>query len=329
VKTLIIGDIHGCFVELQALLDKAALSSGDKIIALGDIVDRGPESPQVLDYFRSNTGAISLMGNHERKHIRSFHNEIQPALSQIITRSQLQDRYPEAVAYMEAMPRYIELPEAILVHGGLEPGVSLAQQRESVLCGTIGSELYIQTTYGHEWYQLYMGGKPVIVGHQDYSRKGQPFIYHDQIYGLDTSCVTGGQLTGMILPDFQLVSVPSRGNLWQRVQNAYQQQEAESHMPTEVIWTASDNEALLRILTYVRQENSRISLQLQAQPGFDSLTPRQQAKEYAAMVEESPVIALLHQARKGELTIELARRILRSPVVAESILRQLDFEDPT
>jgi serine/threonine protein phosphatase 1 len=45
-KTLVIGDIHGCSIELQALLDKAGLGDGDAVIGIGDIVDRGPETPQ-------------------------------------------------------------------------------------------------------------------------------------------------------------------------------------------------------------------------------------------------------------------------------------------
>ena len=50
MNTLVIGDIHGCYDELQTLLDKAGLSSGDKIVAVGDIVDRGPETPEVLGF---------------------------------------------------------------------------------------------------------------------------------------------------------------------------------------------------------------------------------------------------------------------------------------
>lgn len=48
MRTLVIGDIHGCYVELQELLEKADLTREDKIIALCDTVDRGPKSPEVL-----------------------------------------------------------------------------------------------------------------------------------------------------------------------------------------------------------------------------------------------------------------------------------------
>mgnify|MGYP006212485299 CR=1 FL=1 len=49
MPSLVIGDIHGCYDELLALLDKAALGADDEIIAIGDMVDRGPKSAQVLD----------------------------------------------------------------------------------------------------------------------------------------------------------------------------------------------------------------------------------------------------------------------------------------
>ena len=69
MKRLIIGDIHGCFTELQELLDKAGLSPQDEIIALGDIVDRGPDSTKVLDFFRTHPNARSLIGNHDRDEV--------------------------------------------------------------------------------------------------------------------------------------------------------------------------------------------------------------------------------------------------------------------
>lgn len=96
MKTLVIGDIHGCYTELLDLLDLAGLAEGDQIIALGDIVDRGPETPQVLDFFRDHRNAHSLMGNHERKHVRWAHHEVKPALSQLISREQLGEAYPAA-----------------------------------------------------------------------------------------------------------------------------------------------------------------------------------------------------------------------------------------
>lgn len=82
MQTLVIGDIHGCYNELQALLAKAGLAAGDAMIALGDIVDRGPETPQVLDFFRQSANVRALMGNHERKHVRGARGEVKLSASQ-------------------------------------------------------------------------------------------------------------------------------------------------------------------------------------------------------------------------------------------------------
>ena len=132
MQTLVVGDIHGCYFELQTLLDKAGLSDDDLIIGLGDIVDRGPETPQVLDFFQNTHKVRALMGNHERKHVRAARGEIKLAISQQISRQQLGVHYPDAVAWMELMPLFIELPEAVLVHGYLEP--ECRSKHKTLLC---------------------------------------------------------------------------------------------------------------------------------------------------------------------------------------------------
>lgn len=222
MKRLIIGDIHGCFVEQRELVDKAGLGEDDEIIALGDIVDRGPDSPRVLQFFQTNSKARSLMGNHERKHIRSFRGEIPPALSQVITREQFGAAYPQAIEFMQMFPRAIELEDALLVHGFFEPDVALGQQRDTVVIGTLSGEKYLTRTYPRPWYELYRGEKPLIVGHQDFLGTGEPFIYQDRVFGLDTGCYHGGSLTGLLLPSFQVVSVPSRQDYWTALKSRYQ-----------------------------------------------------------------------------------------------------------
>lgn len=217
-KRLIIGDIHGCFDEFQALLDLAGLGPDDEIIALGDFVDRGPATPQVLDFFRSHSNARSVMGNHERKHVRAFRGELKPALSQVISRSQLGEiRYPSDCEFMASLPRSIELPDALLVHGFMESGIPLDQQRDTVVIGTLSGEKHLERHYDRPWYELYDGGKPLIVGHHDYLGAGQPLVWKDRVFCIDTGCCHGNALTGLLLPDFQILSVPSRKDYWAEI----------------------------------------------------------------------------------------------------------------
>src|SRR5271157_163672 len=133
MTTLVIGDIHGCYIELQTLLDKAELGDDDLILSVGDIVDRGPETPQVLDFFRTHSNAHARMGNHERKHVRAARGEIQLSLSQRISKFQLADRYSNEVEWMSALPLYSQMEEALIIHGFFEPNVPLTDQLPSVL----------------------------------------------------------------------------------------------------------------------------------------------------------------------------------------------------
>jgi serine/threonine protein phosphatase 1 len=223
MKQLIIGDIHGCYDELQELLDTVGLGSDDQIICIGDMVDRGPKPEEVLRFFRDTPNALSIMGNHERKHVRWFRGQVQPAASQLITRQQIgEDDYPAAVDYMSSLPRSLELPDATLVHGFWEPGIPLDQQRENVIVGVMTGEEYLKSKGFWPWYEYYDGIKPLIVGHRDYTGAQRPFLFKGGlVYGLDSRCVYGGSLTGLLLPDFKLFSVPSRGDHWADLRQAY------------------------------------------------------------------------------------------------------------
>ena len=213
-RRFIIGDIHGCWDELRDLLDRLSPAEGDSVIALGDIVDRGPASERVLEFFRDTGGAISLLGNHERKHLRSARGPVRAALSQRIVREELGLRYDAWLDHLETFPRFLELPEAICVHGFFEPGIPLDEQREEVIVGVLSAERHLARSYEGPWYEHYRGEKPLVVGHHHYRGDGRPLVRDGLVYGLDTGCVHGFQLTALVLPGFELVSVPSRGNHW-------------------------------------------------------------------------------------------------------------------
>jgi Calcineurin-like phosphoesterase len=219
MKTLVVGDIQGCFTEFQELLQMAL---PDRIIAVGDLVDRGPESPAVLEFFRSRSTAQSVMGNHEWKHIRAYRAKTASAPAVEIVRKQIgEGGYGEAIRFMETLPPFLDLPEALVVHAFWEPGVRLHQQRRDVLVGVASGEAYIRQLDNRPWWELYDGDKPLIVGHHDYSKCGEPLIHQNRVYCIDTGCCYGRALTGLMLPEFQLLSVPARKNYWAQVRQKY------------------------------------------------------------------------------------------------------------
>jgi serine/threonine protein phosphatase 1 len=328
MATLVIGDIHGCWEELQALLDKAGIGDDDAILAVGDIVDRGPETPQVLDFFQSRPKAITTLGNHERKHVRAGRGEIQLSVSQRISQIQLGDVYHESVQWMNSLPLFLDLPEATLVHGYLEPGLSLSEQNPLIVCGTMGGERILRNRYNSPWYELYDGDRPVVVGHCNYNDSDRPFIYHDKVFGLDTSCVMGKSLSGLLLPSFQILSIPSRGDLWERVRKTYQPPKKPESVKIVNPWSDQDNIALTKLVDKTRTISEAILASLCFSRHYNQLTSRQQAKLYADRVGSGPASVLLQMARVGNLDFEAARKIVRRPKRLDSIADQMDALRP-
>src|SRR5216683_1594932 len=66
-RTIVIGDIHGCFDELTDLLDLLALHRSDRVVAVGDLIVKGPKNREVLDLFIDDQRFSSVIGNHDRK----------------------------------------------------------------------------------------------------------------------------------------------------------------------------------------------------------------------------------------------------------------------
>ena len=205
--TLIIGDIHGCYDELQMLLDESGISDNETIIALGDLFDRGPYPEKVFEFFDNNPNRYSIRGNHEQHHLNAVRQ-----LPQRITRHKFGDNYRNALGYMAMLPLYMKTKEALLVHGMYEAGIKLKKQKRGVLLGFPSQERSLAEKYPVPWYELYDRKKPIIVGHRDYTGLMQPFIIEGRFYAIDTRSVFGGSLTAIKLPEWKIVSVPSRAN---------------------------------------------------------------------------------------------------------------------
>ena len=325
MQTLVIGDIHGCYDELQVLLDKAGLAEGDSIVSVGDCVDRGADTPTVLRFFQEKPNAKLIMGNHERKHVRADRHEVKLARAQKISRIQFGETYSEALAFMSELPLYLDLPDALVVHGYFEPGLPLSQQRATVLCGTMGGDKHLRTQYDRPWYELYDGNKPLLVGHHNYSNTDLPFIYRDRVFCLDTDCVTGKALTGLLLPSFKIVSVASRANYWAQIRRMYSETETPSVPTSKAIeWSAEDEERLLHLIGDVIQKTNTLLLELHSEPEFSNLPARKQAKLFSTKVGTGVYGALLNIARLNQLNSTSAHKVLKSPDMVSVMLRKLD-----
>lgn len=219
-STLVIGDVHGCREELEALLATAEWSPAKPLVFAGDLVAKGPDSPGVVALARE-WGARAVLGNHDAHVLRARDvragkrppgdRPLKPEHRRV-----LESLSPEDFAYLDSLPLYLRLgperpgdPDTLVVHAGFVPGVPFDEQRPEDLMnlrsirddGTPSKKLD-----GRPWASVWSGPERVIFGH-DAVRGLQLYPFAT---GLDTGCVYGKQLTGIILPERRLVSVPAR-----------------------------------------------------------------------------------------------------------------------
>ena len=183
-----VGDVHGCLEQLLALEARIAEDSldveGEKwLVTLGDHIDRGPHSAEVIAHVAGPTPAgfrrFGLFGNHEAMMLDFLQNpaahtywldeggtetlasygidlDYPPLRSQEPTRQLLADRLPpDHIQFMRDLPIYLSLPGWLFVHAGIRPGVPLAGQTDDDLIWIRAPFLTSQLT----------GGLRVVHGH--------------------------------------------------------------------------------------------------------------------------------------------------------------------
>jgi diadenosine tetraphosphatase ApaH/serine/threonine PP2A family protein phosphatase len=210
-RTIVIGDLHGCYDEALELLARVGATSSDRIIFTGDLVDRGPKRRECVELARQHE---SILGNHEEKHLQQRRRKDADLLPDHLETRQVLG--PEHLEYFATLPLFIRLPEhnAVVVHAGVLPGKTIEEQEPYHL-------LHAQCVRPPErksfwpskapdgyrfWTHHWKGPERVIFGHTVFDR---PLVTEHAV-GIDTGCVYGRSLTAVVLPTWELVSVPAR-----------------------------------------------------------------------------------------------------------------------
>ena len=194
MRTLAIGDIHGCLQALKALFDFIQPSKEDTIITLGDYIDRGPNSKGVLDLLKKlkqTHNVISLKGNHEalledaRNSTADYHswfvNGGASTLYSFRTK-RLQGIASSYWQFIENCKLYHETDTHIFVHAGLNPKIPLEEQEEETL---------LWQRFRNS--QPHISGKTMICGHTP-QENGKPLVL-DHAICIDTLPFDNGWLT--------------------------------------------------------------------------------------------------------------------------------------
>lgn len=246
-RTIFIGDVHGMLDELQALIAKLKVSTGeDRLVFVGDLVDKGPDSLGVLRYVRE-LGALVVIGNHEEKALRFY---LKGKLDQLKDQSWVYEAAEKDWAFIESMPLTWFDPELNIrvVHGGIFPallrkhpdafakieargdkwrkggGKALNRARRMLRVRFVGGEhrpLDVKGEPGpgdmlalHEnkpgdpfWADVYDGSQGfVIYGHSP-QLDGKP-RRSEFALGVDTAAVFGAKLTAAVVQPFPALPGP-------------------------------------------------------------------------------------------------------------------------
>jgi len=208
-KIFVVGDIHGCFDKLCALMDKIPINNTrDQLIFIGDYIDRGPSSFDVVNYlidFKKRVpGTIFIKGNHEdmlqnyldgSDRFTYLLNGGQQTMDEYLNRSDNKEPFPipsEHLEFFNSLQLYYQTDDYIFVHAGLREKVPLESQDKMDLLWTRDEFIYSDFNFG----------KRVIFGHTPFK---EPLLQANKI-GIDTGAVYGNLLTCLQLPEMEFFS---------------------------------------------------------------------------------------------------------------------------
>ncbi len=209
-KIFAIGDIHGYFDKLHTLMALLEVNKEkDILIFLGDYIDRGPQSMDVVEYLirlsQNGYHTVFLKGNHEAM-LQDYLNGqdkttflLNGGNNTLESYGQHIDRFknfiipPSHIKFFQSLLLFYETDLYIFVHAGLVPKVPLNQQQEKDL-------LWIRDPFINSTYDF---GKTVIFGHTPFK---EPFVTKNKI-GIDTGAIYKNKLTCIELPAQKFYSV--------------------------------------------------------------------------------------------------------------------------
>ena len=229
----IIGDVHGCAAELEALLGalgyrverdagtgyRVTPPEGRRAIFLGDLVDRGPRVPDVLRLAMAMVAegsALCVTGNHENKLLRALRGrnvKVNHGLAESLEQleAEPEDFRARVVDFLDGLRSHYWLDggKLTVAHAGLKEemqGRGSGAVRAFALYGeTTGETDAFGLPVRYNWAADYRGRAKVVYGHT-------PVPEAEWLNGticIDTGCVFGGKLTALRYPELELVSVPA------------------------------------------------------------------------------------------------------------------------
>ena len=220
MRTIVIGDVHGCIDEMRALVDAVSFRKGaDRLVFVGDLTDRGPD-PAGCVRFARELGAEGVESNHDEKHVRfrkheanrlatGKKNPMKLSPERAAENAAMSD---DDIAWIRGLPQVLHIaPNMVVVHAGLEPAFKVADQSDAVIRVRYVNDAGEMVGYKEGsldqpadtvlWASRWKGPESVIYGHAIHSMT-EPRIDRFEggaCYSIDTGCVYGGRLTAAVV----------------------------------------------------------------------------------------------------------------------------------
>ncbi|HVT29483.1 MAG TPA: metallophosphoesterase family protein [Lacipirellulaceae bacterium] len=225
-RVIAIGDIHGCAIALRKLVELINPQPDDTLIQLGDCIDRGPDSRQVIEEMlalRKRCRLVSLLGNHEEMMLNYLDGKPQPdnwllcggnATLRSYGQNPRSERVPaEHLEYIRTWADFYETGRHFFVHGAYHPEQPFDSQRWQMW----------------RWHSLremvpapHVSGKVAVVGHT--SLKDGEILDLGHLICIDTYCWGGGWLTALDT---------TSGQVWQVNREGRSRHDNESRQPAK------------------------------------------------------------------------------------------------
>lgn len=199
-----VGDIHGCLDKLVSLMDLIKVDfSRDTLVFIGDYIDRGPDSKEVIDYLidlgrRQDDRVVFLRGNHEfmlQRYLKGEESQMflsnggEATLKSYMRNNPRDGSNPipaEHIEFFENLRHSYSVGDYFFAHAGVKPRVPLEKQSDWDMMWIRDEFIYSDWDFG----------KKVVFGHTPFR---QPLVMENKI-GIDTGAVYGNKLTCVELP---------------------------------------------------------------------------------------------------------------------------------
>ncbi len=291
----LIGDVHGCYDELKELLDQLGYEvsgsrerpavkppEGRRAIFLGDLIDRGPDSPGVLRLAMSmveSGAAICIPGNHEVKLLKKLRGKnvrLSHGLAETVAQlSQEPEEFGEQVAeFINGLVSHYVLDEGRLVvaHAGLREeyqGRASGRVRSFCLYGeTTGETDEFGLPVRYDWASEYRGRAMVVYGHTPVPEAE----WNNRTICIDTGCVFGGKLSALRYPERELVHVDAHKTYYAPIEQL--QAASKDERPANILDISDVTgkrivDTRVRHTVTIREENAAAALEVMSRFAVD------------------------------------------------------------